>query len=245
MSGWYTDEQGKLHRFAGGNGNAAAMPVGSIFPSAIPLEDIRVHLLDGSTISQTGIYEQFATLIKNLDAAGYNITCTQTQFDSDVSTYGQCGKFVIDNSAGTIRLPKITEFIASSNGGDEIGTAELDTLKSHTHEYLSAYGGSVSNTYGSSPGSKTQTGATGDEETKPKNVRYPHYIVLASGFKFLADAVINVDSLAADIESIKSSYLKNATVSGDTLVITKQNGSTVSFQGGGGGTKTIWQEWTS
>ena len=102
------------------------MPVGSIFASAIPITDARVHLLDGSIISQTGVYETFTNLIKALDASGQPITCTQTEFDADVSTYGQCGKFVIDNTAKTIRLPRITVFIASNNGGQTIGLAQRD-----------------------------------------------------------------------------------------------------------------------
>lgn len=183
----------------GVGGGMASMPMGTIFASAIPISNPKVHLLDGSTILQEGIYSQFAEHIKSLVATGHNISCTQSEFDTSVSTYGQCGKFVIDNTVGTIRLPLITEFIASNNGGQEIGLAQLDTLKSHTHEYLSAYGGSVTNVYGSYPGSKAQTGATGDGETKPKNIRYPYYIVLATGYKSTGD--IELDNLLNEINS--------------------------------------------
>ena len=72
------------------------LPVGTIFASAVPQIDARVHLLDGSTISQTGIYKTFANLIKSLVAAGHNITySSDTEFYSDVATYGQCGKLLL------------------------------------------------------------------------------------------------------------------------------------------------------
>lgn len=186
MSGWFTDDNGELHRFAGGSGFKSALPVGAIFASAIPLTDSSVHALDGSTISQTGMYEQFASLIKSLESAGFKITCTQEEFDTSVSTYGQCGKFVINNTSRTIRLPLITEFIASNNGGQEIGIAQLDMFKAHTHglptRNIYASGGAYGGTYVGNP-MEESSGETGGSETRPKNIRYPYYIVLANGFE--------------------------------------------------------------
>ena len=209
--------------------DAPFMPVGSIFTSAIPQEDARVHLLDGSTIPQNGVYATFANLIKALDASGKLITCTQEEFDDSLTTYGQCGKFVIDNDNNTIRLPRITEFIASNNSGQTIGLAELDSFKSHNHTMQSAgshthsttltYSGvsgswnnsadlvTVSRNAGttskgtSSAGSHTHTiDAKGDAETKPKNVRYPYYIVLASGYK--SSRVVEIDKFVTDINNL-------------------------------------------
>ena len=197
------------------------LPVGTIFASAVPQTDGRVHLLDGSTISQTGIYKTFANLIKSLVAAGHNITYpSDTEFYSDVSTYGQCGKFVIDDTNGTIRLPLITEFIASNNGGKEIGLAQLDMFKSHWHEFMQAgKGGSYTDAYkqlwptsGSSDGNGKPANltlprysgsqgvqSTGGEETRPKNVRYPYYIVLAAGYK--SDLVVDIDNIVTELNS--------------------------------------------
>lgn len=240
MSGFYTNEQGKAIKFAEGNVSLqASMPVGSIFPSAIPIVDRRVHLLDGTTISQEGTYENFAILINALISAGHNITCTQEEFDTSVSTYGQCGKFVVDNDAKTIRLPLITEFIASNNGGKEIGLAQLDEFKSHSHPILMAYNQTANNSNGALMGYpnyewRTYSGqSVGGEETRPKNIRYPYYIVLASGFKTNADIII--DPFIDDVEKIKSEYIKSATIADDVLKITDQNNNTIEFQGGGGG----------
>lgn len=101
--------------------NTVSLPIGSIFASAVPQTDSRFHLLDGTTISTTGIYADFVTLLKNLVTAGYSVTCTQTEFDTDVSNTGNCGKFVIDETAGTVRLPKITKFIQGLDSIANIG----------------------------------------------------------------------------------------------------------------------------
>lgn len=97
------------------------LPVGSIISSAIPLNDVSVHLLDGTTILQNGIYADFATYLKAQISAGYDLSCTQTEFDNDVTNTGNCGKFVIDDTAGTIRLPKITRFIQGLTNINNIG----------------------------------------------------------------------------------------------------------------------------
>ncbi len=196
----------------GVGGGMASMPMGTIFASAIPISNPKVHLLDGSTILQEGIYSQFAEHIKSLVATGHNISCTQSEFDTSVSTYGQCGKFVIDNTAGTIRLPLITEFIASNNGGQTIGLAQLDSFKSHQHtlgsictggqagvHYMQVSNGVGTSWDGTAAGYQRYSDATGGEETRPKNIRYPYYIVLATGYKSTGD--IELDNLLNEINS--------------------------------------------
>lgn len=97
------------------------LPVGSIFASAIPVVDARAHLLDGSLITQSGIYAEFATLIKTLVSSGQPISCTQAEFTADVARTGNCGKFVIDDANNAIRLPKITTFIQGLGSIADIG----------------------------------------------------------------------------------------------------------------------------
>ncbi len=195
------------------------LPVGSIFSSAIPVVDARVHLLDGSLITQSGIYAEFATLIKTLVSSGQLISCTQAEFTADVANYGQCGKFVIDDANNAIRLPKITEFIASNNGGKEIGLAELDMFKSHMHNITSSpnqnYNGSTTYQGTSNWGGIQATGSasgnasfyashTGGSETRPKNIRYPYYIVLASGYK--QQSQLDVDNIMNDVNGLANQF---------------------------------------
>jgi hypothetical protein len=264
MSGWFTDENGELFKFAGDYNFKSALPVGAVFASALPLTDSSVHALDGSYISQTGLYEQFAVYLKSLRDAGYKITCTQSEFNTSVSTYGQCGKFVIDDTLGTIRLPKITEFVASNNGGQEIGLAELDSFKSHNHTMQSAgnhkhstsftsYGTSASwssakemytttasgKNAGSESRNTSETGShthtidnTGGSETRPKNIRYPYYIVLISGFD---PNVIGGGSGSGSVD-LSNYYTKDETYSKQEVDDKLENLDS-------GGSKVIWEVW--
>lgn len=232
--------------------SSAGMPLGLIFASAIPITDARVHLLDGTTIAQNGVYASFVSLIKNLISSGENISCTQSQYDSDIATYGQCGKFVIDDANGLIRLPKITEFIASNNGGLTIGLAQLDEFKSHNHAQrnpISANGANevmVPTTNGTARNSDSSyawmnTHNTGGTETRPKNIRYPYYIVLATGYKSVQS--LNVDAIMAelnkkgnDIQYLSESDKKKwflLTHPIDSYYITDETKSPIDKYGGG------------
>ena len=183
------------------------MPIGTIFASTIPQTDSRVHLLNGGTISQLGVYENFSNLLKNLVAAGYSISCTQAEFDNDVASTGSCGKFVIDNDTNTIRLPLVINFIAGLNDMTKIGKSELDSFKAHSHglKLISSQlqSGTSYSRFASTGTYNTSDGlisTEGGDETKPKNVRYPYYIVLATGYK--SNEVVNVDNILTELNSL-------------------------------------------
>lgn len=202
-----------------GDDNAVGLPIGAIFASAIPIVDARVHLLDGSTISQSGIYEEFAMLVKSLVASGQPISCTQAEFNEDVSKTGNCGKFVVDDTAGTIRLPKITTFIQGLTNITNIGTSIEAGLPdiTHTHpQYITANSGtymgrqdysvdkSSSDIY---PHVDTGVNSTvssiyGKSDTvQPNATQFPYYIVLASGYK---------SKKSLDVDNIMNEVNKNA-----------------------------------
>lgn len=60
---------------------------------------------------------------------------TQEVYDNEIITYSETGAFVIDEEAGSIRLPKVTRFIASIEQLSQIGTAHNDQILEHTHTY--------------------------------------------------------------------------------------------------------------
>lgn len=64
--------------------------------------------LNGQVISQTQ-FATFATKVKAAVALYPSLSATETNWQAEVtnSKLGQCGKFVIDDTAGTIRLPKV------------------------------------------------------------------------------------------------------------------------------------------
>ena len=74
--------------------------------------------------------------IRTLDATAYN---------NEVSTYGECGAFVIDESTGSIRLPMITRFVSSLDAMSDIGITKNDSVGNHAHPYAgNSAGGSAS-----------------------------------------------------------------------------------------------------
>ena len=80
--------------------------IGQIVTSTIPLSDAGLHLLDGALISGSGIYSDFVDYIATLSSTNPECFDTEANWQSAVTTYGVCSKFVYDNVANTVRLPK-------------------------------------------------------------------------------------------------------------------------------------------
>ena len=218
MGHYISDAEGNLTKIAGKD-YKAYMPLGMIFASAVMLEEISVKRLDGQSLSITGTYKDFCNWV--IQKGANAPTCNISTYASEMTTYGQCGKFVINNTASaqtsgsytvpaySIKLPTITEFVASNNGGDTIGLAELDEFKSHTHGVNVQQGvytvvqngsGDWCATY-----SNNYTLAAGGEETRPKNIRYPYYIVVAQGVKPIALA--DMQQTVKNVEELQDKWL--------------------------------------
>lgn len=84
----------------------ASRNIGEIVASTIPLTDAGLHLLDGSLISGSGSYSAFVDYIAGLVADYPGLFDTEANWQSAVTTYGVCGKFVYDSVNNTVRLPK-------------------------------------------------------------------------------------------------------------------------------------------
>ena len=67
--------------------------------------------LNGQLIIQDQ-YQELTNIIKNSVALNPDLTCTEDEWQTSVtmSAYGLCYKFVIDDEAGTIRLPKYPNY---------------------------------------------------------------------------------------------------------------------------------------
>lgn len=109
--------------------------IGQIIQSTIPLTDAGLHLLDGGII-QRGSYADFVDYIAGLVSTYPDLFTTEANWQSSVSTYGVCGKFVYDSVNNTVRLPKITGFTEGTTDvtalGDliEAGLPELNLYTS-------------------------------------------------------------------------------------------------------------------
>ncbi|MBQ2175867.1 MAG: hypothetical protein II453_12665 [Alphaproteobacteria bacterium] len=84
--------------------------IGEIVQSTIPLTDAGLHLLDGALLQGSGAYGDFVTYIAGLVSDYPDLFDTEANWQTAVTTYGVCGKFVYDSANNTVRLPKITGF---------------------------------------------------------------------------------------------------------------------------------------
>ena len=117
----------------GGGGGLEIADIG-IAPLGIDETQNKRRYLNGQIIIQ----EQFVSFTEKVKKAKelYPILfCTETEWQTTVtmSTFGQCGKFVVDDEEGTIRLPKITGFIQGLTDLASLGNLVEAGLPTHTH----------------------------------------------------------------------------------------------------------------
>lgn len=162
-------------------------------------------------------------------------------FQSMVNTYGSCGKFVLDTTNGTLRLPKLTGFLE--------GTTSLDALTELTQAGLPDIEGQFNawspwGTAGAqgafSPSLEQPFGInhyTGDGDrasvikldashsspiygnsptVQPQSISVYVYIVLASVIK--TDITVDIDNVATDLNTKASKSLDNVTNSANILM---------------------------
>lgn len=103
---------GEYWAFAGAKGGSRN--IGEIVDSTIPLTDQGLHLLDGSLLNGSGIYQPFVSFIDDLynESGGVpDFFTTEALWQDSVTKYGVCSKFVYTPAAGgnpaTVRLPKM------------------------------------------------------------------------------------------------------------------------------------------
>lgn len=120
-----TGKAGKFLQTDGTDASWESAPfrnIGEIIASTIPLTDAGLHLLDGSLLPY-GIYKEFIDYIANLYAENpsANYFTTESDWQTSVTTYGVCGKFVYDSVNNTVRLPKITGKIEGTTDVTALG----------------------------------------------------------------------------------------------------------------------------
>ena len=114
----------------------AVRNIGEIVSSVLPLSDAGLHLLDGALLSGSGSYGAFVDYITELynDDPTANYFTTEANWQSSVTAYGVCGKFVVDTVNNTVRLPKITGIIEGTIDVNALGDLVQAGLPQHTHE---------------------------------------------------------------------------------------------------------------
>ena len=193
--------------------------IGEIIQSTIPLSDADLHLLDGSLLSGSGTYSAFVDYIADIYDADSNYFCTEADWQTSVTAYGVCGKFVYDSINNTVRLPKITGFVEGTTSVSNLGDLVEAGLPNITGV---AYGDEFPNTltcegafYNAGNKSNTTVGDTRDsiklgfdaslsnsiygnsDTVQPQSVKILHYIVISTTTKTEIQA--DIDEIASDL----------------------------------------------
>lgn len=197
-------------------GSGGSLEIGDIGFSALGIDETKNlrRYLNGQVISQMQ-FASFTAKVKAAVALYPALAATETNWQAEVtnSKLGQCGKFVIDDALGTIRLPKVVNI----NGLQDLalmGGIKAESLPDHWHVQglsfpqssagVSKYGvadGKAQSTVWDS-GSNTTT--TEGLKTSPASlyfgntyqdnapvqqeaIRYPYFIQVATGVETSID----------------------------------------------------------
>ena len=216
----------------------SSLPTGFIIPAVGKISDERFTLLDGKTLSRAGTFEAFCNKVVSEVQAGNWFACSEDEYNSDISTYGQCGKFVVSNDY--IRIPTITRFIGATITLSEIGKTYKESLPNIK--------GSVASSGGAWNGSVTQSGAlyitsSGKEDSggggnngvkynldasrssstykdgakvQPDHTKYPYYMVISTEGQ-TAEVGIDINKVYEDMNLKANTNLSNLTAEGKTI----------------------------
>lgn len=205
--------------------------IGEVITSTIPLSDAGLHLLDGSLI-QSGVYTDFVDYIAGFVSDYPDLFVSENDWQTAVTTYGVCGKFVYDSTNNTVRLPKITGFIEGTTDVTALGDlveAGLPNIKASLNNYQNKTGinassnsalyfGSSSNTLPLGASSSGFTGLYFDASrsnsiygnsstVQPQAIKVLYYIVMATSTK--TDVEVDIDEIITDLNSKANTNLSN------------------------------------
>lgn len=222
------------------NGNVTinSLIPNQIIQSPVPLTDANLHLLDGTLLSGDGAYADYVAMMGELYNADPTATCwtTESDWQTSVTTYGECGKFVYDSVNNTLRLPKIASFVQATTTASELGTlveagvpnieggpvtsgviwqgsgtSQVGALKA---EY--GIGGTAGPTTGGYSGINVSLNASnsnsiyGNSNTvQPQAIKYYFYIVVGTISK--TDIQIDIDNVLTDLNGKADKDLSNVT----------------------------------
>lgn len=213
--------------------------LGQIIESLVPQTDAGLHLLDGSLINGSGIYSAFVTHIAGLVSTYPNLFVTESDWQTAVTTYGVCGKFVYDSVNNTVRLPKVTGIIEGTTDVTALGDLVEAGLPSIEHTHTSYYKDPNSSS-GSNNGvgsgswfnfSSRETSINtavnsiyGKSDTvQPQTIKAFYYIVIATTTK--TEIEVDIDEVATDLNGKADTDLSNVPTSKGILSESYVNGT--------------------
>lgn len=206
----------------------SSLPTGFIIPAVGKISDERFTLLDGKTLSRAGTYEAFCNKVVSEVQAGNWFACSEDEYNSDISTYGQCGKFVVSNDY--IRIPTITRFIGATITLSEIGKTYKESLPNITGEWSSKAAGGI-DPIGAVYGIGNKQGGSRDSQApnyerfgfnasnssstyqdgakvQPDHTKYPYYMVISTEGQ-TASVEIDINKVYEDMNLKANNDLSN------------------------------------
>ena len=194
----------------------ASWEVGDVGISAFGIDEAlnKRRYLNGQVISQAQFVE-FTAMLKSRVSLYPNLATTEENWQAEVtnSKLGQCGKFVIDDDAGTIRLPKVVNINGLQNltglGGIKAESLPNITGKVSQYDTGSNLANSVSGAFYAEQDTGTSGGYSGwntgtnnkekfdasrssstyqdDAPVQQEAVQYPYFIQVAEGVETSID----------------------------------------------------------
>lgn len=218
----------------------SSLPTGFIIPAVGKISDARFTLLDGKTLSRAGTYEAFCNKVVSEVQAGNWFACSEDEYNSDISTYGQCGKFVVSNDY--IRIPTITRFIGATITLSEIGKTYKESLPnikgnsgsgSNVHKsgdrtppsgafakgssYGPVGGGAEVTLYNTSFNASRSSPTYQDgAKVQPDHTKYPYYMVISTEGQ-TAEVGVDINKVYEDLELKANKSLSNLSAEGKSL----------------------------
>lgn len=216
----------------------SSLPTGFILPAVGRIEDSRFTLLDGKTLSRTGTYEAFCNKVIEQVNAGNWFSCTQSEYDEELSNYGQCGRFVIETDY--VRIPTITRYIGATITLSEIGKTYAESLPNITGSFeansrdnsncTSAFNKGSSRYNVSSDvsikgcwnisfdASRSSSTYQDNAKVNPENTKYPYYMVISTTGQ-TAEVEIDINNVYEDLNLKANKDLSDVSQEGKERVV--------------------------
>lgn len=234
---------------AGGGGSNRN--IGEIVASTVPLTDAGLHLLDGALI-QRASYSDFVDYIASIYDASSNYFCSESDWQTSVTNYGVCGKFVYDSTNNTVRLPKITGIIEGTTDLTALGdlveaglpniTGTWQGSKNTEGAASAAFSGAVtSGQFGASYKYAAMSSSSSNDSKKildaslsssiygnsstvqPQTIKVLYYVVIATSTK--TSIQVDIDEIATDLNGKADTDLLNVPNSKGILSESYVNGA--------------------
>lgn len=212
----------------------SSLPTGFIIPAVGKINDARFTLLDGKTLSRIGTYEAFCNKVVEQVQAGNWFSCSEEEYNADVSAFGQCGKFVVTNDY--VRIPKITRFIGATITLSEIGKSYAESLPNIKGTFVAdPQGGAVSGAFSNDDTRKDGRSGSDDyartvgfdasrssstyqngAKVQPDHTKFPYYMVVSTEGQ-TAEVEIDINKIYEDLELKVNKNLSNLTTEGKII----------------------------